>query len=284
MKNEKQIERLGMLVHPEKPEAARLARRLAEICREKGPALVPVDSRNASALADVDVVAVLGGDGTILRALRLMGEKMVPVLGVNLGTMGFLAECAPEALEEAVRRLAAGDYRLEERMLLRVEREGGERALALNDVVVSRGACQRVLQADVTVDGQAAARFSGDGLVVSSPTGSTAYSLSAGGPVVVPQLDCIVLAPVCPHTFSARPMVVSGESQIEAALAPRGAGGRLMLSIDGGDGIALERAVIRVRRAQERLPFVRFGENRFFSSLRGKLSLWSGSGLSGEER
>ena len=284
MKNEKQIERLGMLVHPEKPEAARLARRLAEICREKGPALVPVDSRNASALADVDVVAVLGGDGTILRALRLMGEKMVPVLGVNLGTMGFLAECAPEALEEAVRRLAAGDYRLEERMLLRVEREGGERALALNDVVVSRGACQRVLQADVTVDGQAAARFSGDGLVISSPTGSTAYSLSAGGPVVVPQLDCIVLAPVCPHTFSARPMVVSGESQIEAALAPRGAGGRLMLSIDGGDGIALEREVIRVRRAQERLPFVRFGENRFFSSLRGKLSLWSGSGLSGEER
>ena len=284
MKNEKQIERLGMLVHPEKPEAARLARRLAEICREKGPALVPVDSRNASALADVDVVAVLGGDRTILRALRLMGEKMVPVLGVNLGTMGFLAECAPEALEEAVRRLAAGDYRLEERMLLRVEREGGERALALNDVVVSRGACQRVLQADVTVDGQAAARFSGDGLVISSPTGSTAYSLSAGGPVVVPQLDCIVLAPVCPHTFSARPMVVSGESQIEAALAPRGAGGRLMLSIDGGDGIALERAVIRVRRAQERLPFVRFGENRFFSSLRGKLSLWSGSGLSGEER
>ena len=281
MKNEKQIERLGMLVHPEKPEAARLARRLAEICREKGPALVPVDSRNASALADVDVVAVLGGDGTILRALRLMGERMVPVLGVNLGTMGFLAECAPE---EAVRRLAAGDYRLEERMLLRVEREGGERALALNDVVVSRGACQRVLQADVTVDGQAAARFSGDGLVISSPTGSTAYSLSAGGPVVVPQLDCIVLAPVCPHTFSARPMVVSGESQIEAALAPRGAGGRLMLSIDGGDGIALERAVIRVRRAQERLPFVRFGENRFFSSLRGKLSLWSGSGLSGEER
>lgn len=284
MKNEKQIERLGMLVHPEKPEAARLARRLAEICREKGPALVPVDSRNASALADVDVVAVLGGDGTILRTLRLMGEKMVPVLGVNLGTMGFLAECAPEALEEAVRRLAAGDYRLEERMLLRVEREGGERALALNDVVVSRGACQRVLQADVTVDGQAAARFSGDGLVISSPTGSTAYSLSAGGPVVVPQLDCIVLAPVCPHTFSARPMVVSGESQIEAALAPRGAGGRLMLSIDGGDGIALERAVIRVWRAQERLPFVRFGENRFFSSLRGKLSLWSGSGLSGEER
>lgn len=284
MKTEKQIERLGMLVHPEKPEAARLARRLAEICREKGPALVPVDSRNASALADVDVVAVLGGDGTILRALRLMGEKMVPVLGVNLGTMGFLAECAPEALEEAVRRLAAGDYRLEERMLLRVEGEGGERALALNDVVVSRGACQRVLQADVTVDGQAAARFSGDGLVISSPTGSTAYSLSAGGPVVVPQLDCIVLAPVCPHTFSARPMVVSGESQIEAALAPRGAGGRLMLSIDGGDGIALERAVIRVRRAQERLPFVRFGENRFFSSLRGKLSLWSGSGLSGEER
>ena len=284
MKNEKQIERLGMLVHPEKPEAARLARRLAEICREKGPALVPVDSRNASALADVDVVAVLGGDGTILRALRLMGEKMVPVLGVNLGTMGFLAECAPEALEEAVRRLAAGDYRLEERMLLRVEREGGERALALNDVVVSRGACQRVLQADVTVDGQAAARFSGDGLVISSPTGSTAYSLSAGGPVAVPQLDCIVLAPVCPHTFSARPMVVSGESQIEAALAPRGAGGRLMLSIDGGDGIALERAVIRVRRAQERLPFVRFGENRFFSSLRGKLSLWSGSGLSDEER
>ena len=284
MKNEKQIERLGMLVHPEKPEAARLARRLAEICREKGPALVPVDSRNASALADVDVVAVLGGDGTILRVLRLMGEKMVPVLGVNLGTMGFLAECAPEALEEAVRRLAAGDYRLEERMLLRVEGEGGERALALNDVVVSRGACQRVLQADVTVDGQAAARFSGDGLVISSPTGSTAYSLSAGGPVVVPQLDCIVLAPVCPHTFSARPMVVSGESQIEAALAPRGAGGRLMLSIDGGDGIALERAVIRVRRAQERLPFVRFGENRFFSSLRGKLSLWSGSGLSGEVR
>lgn len=272
-----QIKKLGVLVHPGKKEAASMVKEVMASCRAAGIAPILARAGEHAALDDADAVAVLGGDGTILRALRLMRGRMRPVLGVNLGTMGFLAECAPDSVRQAIGRLAQGDYRLEERMLLRVEREGGAPELALNDVVVSRGSCQRVLQIEVCVDNQQAARYAGDGVVIASPTGSTAYSLSAGGPVVVPDMDCMVLAPVCPHTFSARPMVIAASSSVRAECAPRGGEGVLMISVDGGPGVTLPRAAILVKRAIERLPFVRFEEDRFFALLRGKLSLWGGN-------
>lgn len=277
MKEQLRIKKLGVLVHPSKNDAAALAKDVETACRVAGVESILARSGEAETLEDAQAIAVLGGDGTILRALRLMNGRMRPVLGVNLGTVGFLAECAPEGVREAVERLAAGDYRLEERMLLRVEGEGVASALALNDVVISRGSCQRVLQTEIFVDGQQAARYSGDGAVIASPTGSTAYSLSAGGPVVVPDMDCMVLAPVCPHTFSARPMVIGGASEVRAQCAARDADGALMVSIDGAPGITLTRADILVKRAVERLPFVRFEEDRFFSLLREKLSLWGGN-------
>ena len=162
------IRRLGLLWHPGKQSAADLAQKTAAACRAAG--IEPV----AAEEEDADMIAVLGGDGSILRALRLTQGRIRPLLGVNMGHMGFLAECAPEAVEEAVKRLAAGEYRLEERMLLRVECGGAAPVTALNDVAVSRGVCQSVLQAEVRVDGQEAAQYAGDGLVIASPTGSTA--------------------------------------------------------------------------------------------------------------
>ena len=266
------IRRLGLLWHPGKQSAADLAQKTAAACRAAGIESVAAEEE------DADMIAVLGGDGSILRALRLTQGRIRPLLGVNMGHMGFLAECAPEAVEEAVKRLAAGEYRLEERMLLRVECGGAAPVTALNDVAVSRGVCQSVLQAEVRVDGQEAAQYAGDGLVIASPTGSTAYSLSAGGPVVTPNMECIVISPVCPHTFSARPMVVSGESAVEARLQPRSGEGTVMVCIDGAAGVMMDQAAVRVSRARERLPFVRFEEDRFFASLRGKLSLWGGMG------
>lgn len=274
MEKAKKIQKLGLILHPAKPEAAELALHMAQACRRAG--VEPVEGETA----DADVIAVLGGDGTILRALGMMQGCVRPVLGVNLGHMGFLTECAPQAAEEAVRRLAQGEYRLETRMLLRVTCGENAPTLALNDVAVSRGICQSVLNARVRVDGQPAAEFAGDGLVIASPTGSTAYSISAGGPVVTPNMECIVISPVCPHTFSARPMVVSGESLVEAEIAPRSGEGAVMVSVDGAPGKMMEYASVRVERAQERLPFVRFEEDRFFESLRGKLSLWGGMGNS----
>ena len=270
------IGRLGILLHPAKAEARALAGEVCDACRHVGMEAVAIGA--ATQLDEqIDAVAVLGGDGTILRALRLMHGRMLPVLGVNLGTMGFLAECAPEGVVEAVAHLARGEYRTDERMLLRVSSEGLSDCLALNDVAISRGSCQRVVRAEIFVNGQPAAAFDGDGAVIASPTGSTAYSLSAGGPVVAPDVECIVLSPICPHTFSARPMVISASSQISAEFSPRSGEGELMLSVDGDAGVVMRSASLLVRRAQERLPFIRLYDDSFFSLLRGKLSLWGGN-------
>ena len=162
------IGRLGILLHPAKAEARALAGEVCDACRHVGMEAVAIGA--ATQLDEqIDAVAVLGGDGTILRALRLMHGRMLPVLGVNLGTMGFLAECAPEGVVEAVARLARGEYRTDERMRLRVSSEGLSDCLALNDVAISRGSCQRVVRAEIFVNGQPAAAFDGDGAVIASP-------------------------------------------------------------------------------------------------------------------
>lgn len=277
MNNNEKISRLGILLHPTKTAAKTLATEVMSACSAVGMSVVFADSADSDDLSRADAIAVLGGDGTILRALRLMNGRMRPVLGVNLGTMGFLAECAPDSVREAMARLARGEYRVDERMLLRVECEGMQSALALNDVVVNRGSCQRVMYTEIFVNGQSAAAFSGDGAVIASPTGSTAYSLSAGGPVLAPDVECIVLSPVCPHTLSARPMVVSASSEIRADFNPREAEGELMLSVDGAAGVVMREASVFVRRAQERLPFIRLSDEGFFTLLREKLSFWGGS-------
>ncbi len=281
-------------MNPSKPEAKALVPRVAAACARAGVALlaepsVPCDPHLAASMdeimRDAEVVLVLGGDGTILYAVGCMRKHIRPILGINLGTLGFLAECAPESLDEAIGRLADGDYQLEPRMLLHARLDGDDTVYtALNDVVVTRGSFTRVLETDTIIDGALAARYAGDGTIISSPTGSTAYSLSAGGPIVAPGLDCFILSPICPHSLSNRPMVVSAHARVKLVFQPRGDDGGMLLSVDGAQcRILHEQATLHIRRSDRTLPFVRFTQDRFFQLLRSKLSKWGGEMLLREE-
>lgn len=274
------IQTLGLFINPMKAEAQALVPEIEAACRAAGVAL----RMDQTAMEAADAVVVLGGDGTILRAIAAMDGRMKPVLGVNLGTLGFLTECMPSELTGCIAQLAAGNFWLEERMLLHARLDGDDTVFtALNDVVVTRGSFSRMVQADAYVDEALATRYGGDGAVIASPTGSTAYSLSAGGPIVAPNLDCFILSPICPHTLSSRPLVVSAASRVRMELTPRGEDGAMLLAIDGDESrILTGAAVLHIRRSERALPFIRFGQNRFFELLQSKLSKWGGAMLEDE--
>lgn len=285
------IQTLGLFINPEKPEGRALVPEVTAACLKAGitllaePAVRVATAERAVSIDEMmreaDAVLVLGGDGTILRAIGCMGEHLRPVLGINLGTLGFLAECMPSELDQAIGGLARGEYWLENRMLLHARLEGETTVYtALNDVVVTRGSFPRMIHADTYVDDALAARYEADGSIIASPTGSTAYSLSAGGPIVAPNMDCFVMAPICPHTMSSRPMVISAASRVRMALKPRGDDGGMLLTVDGAQcRILREAAVLHIRRSERKLSFVRFGEDQFYTLLRNKLSKWGGAML-----
>ncbi|HML49331.1 MAG TPA: NAD(+)/NADH kinase, partial [Clostridia bacterium] len=245
------IQTVGLMVNPHRAGLGGLLSRLSEACTEWGirllkePALHEyvadahtVDTQELVATADA--LVVVGGDGTILHTVAHAAERSVPILGVHAGTKGFLAEVEGEDVAVAIRALAEGEYQLEQRMLLRMQAEDvAESAYALNDVVISRGSYTRLIQVDVTVNDTLAGRYEGDGMIVSSPTGSTGYSLSAGGPIIEPSLHCILLAPICPHSLQSRPIVVSDDSVICMKAACPAQGGGMLLTVDGRAPIAL---------------------------------------------
>lgn len=286
------IQTLGLFINPEKPEGRRLVPEVAAVCQAAGITLLAEPTVQIAAemgravsidemMREADAALVLGGDGTILRAIGCMHEHLRPVLGINLGTLGFLAECMPGQLAEAVGRLARGDFWLDKRMLLHVRLEGEDEVYtALNDVVITRGSFPRMIHASAYVDGALAARYEADGSIIASPTGSTAYSLSAGGPVVAPNVDCFVLSPICPHTLSSRPIVVSAAAKVRMELTPRGEDGGMLLTIDGAQCRILRgKAILNIRKSERTLSFVRFDEDGFFTLLRNKLSKWGGAML-----
>lgn len=280
------VRTLGLLVNPVKAQPVSFVLAAEKACRDAGIELMPGPMVEAGSLASysledmkqhADAMLVLGGDGTILHAVGDMMPSPLPVLGINLGTLGFLAECAPEALPQAIERLATGDFRLEQRMLLEASVQGEpHRFTALNDIVVSRGSFARMVQAEAFVDSHLATRFAGDGCVIATPTGSTAYSLSAGGPIVSPGLSCFVIAPICPHTLSSRPMVIPAEATLRIALATRAdLDGGMLLCVDGTQRLVLrETTVLTIKRCAQSLSFIRFGADRFFHNLRAKLTQW----------
>jgi len=227
----------------------------------------------------VDAMLTLGGDGTLLRAARLVDQRAVPILGVNLGRLGFLTCCPASDLEEALRRLSTRDYVVENRMTLdaRVtDAAGGERERwrALNDVVLHKGGFARVVAVRVEADGETVGQFSADGVVIATPTGSTAYNLSAGGPVVVPTLETILLTPVSAHTLALRPLVLPATSQV--TLRANGGPDELLVTVDGQVGCTFSAGEsLVVRRSGAPVPIVRFPEHSFFSTMREKLH-WGG--------
>jgi NAD+ kinase len=227
----------------------------------------------------VDALLTLGGDGTLLRGARLLAGRPAPILGVNLGKLGFLTSCGRDDIESALRALATGQFRAEARMALEaraLDTDGAERRrwFALNDVVLHKGGFARVLRLRVSANGESIAAFGADGVVLSTPTGSTAYSLSAGGPVVVPTVESIILSPVSPHTLAIRPLVLppSVEITVQVEDGPE----EVLVTIDGQVGTTFGAGeTLAVRRAERPVLIVRLPGATFFSRLRQKLG-WGG--------
>ena len=227
----------------------------------------------------LDCLLALGGDGTLLRAARWLNGAPVPILGVNLGRLGFLTSCAAPELEDALRRYASGAFTAERRMaieahLLDADGTVRDRLRALNDLVLHKSGFARVLRLNVTIDGDPIGLYSADGVVISTPTGSTAYSLSAGGPVVVPTVESILVTPVSPHTLAMRPLLLppTAEVRVQADDAPA----ELLVTADGQVGSTFfSGQTLVVRRASSPVHIVRFEGSSFFSVLRRKLG-WGG--------
>lgn len=222
----------------------------------------------------VDLLIVLGGDGTLLSVARSLGTREVPILGINLGGLGFLTAVTVDEAIPTLERVVRGEMRIDRRMMLEVRWWRGAQVsaqrLALNDAVINKGALSRMIDLRTTVDGQELCVYKADGLIVTTPTGSTAYSLSAGGPIVHPSVDVLVLSPICPHTLTNRPIVLPQTSVVHVVMeAP---GEDVVLTIDGQEAFPLQVGdFVEVREARTRAPLVQMPERSYFTVLRSKL-------------
>lgn len=221
-----------------------------------------------------DLVVVLGGDGTLISVARLIGDRQVPILGVNLGSLGFLTEITLDEFCPVLDRCLMGDYSLSARMMLRatVVRDGKEVAdnRVLNDVVINKGVLARIIDLETTVNDNYLTTFKGDGLIISTPTGSTGYSLSAFGPILHPELECLVLTPICPHTLTNRPIVMASDVLIKVEL--KCTSEDVFLTLDGQVGVELKCGdVILIGKAKQRTQLVISNSRDYFEILRTKL-------------
>jgi NAD+ kinase len=220
-----------------------------------------------------DLALVLGGDGSILRAARQMGYRQTPVLGVNLGTLGFLADLSPDELRSCFPRVVQGEYRVTRHLMFEclVETpQGSQTFLGLNEVFFHAGPPFHMIELDLAVDGETVSRFAGDGLLVSTPIGSTAHSLSAGGPILGQELAAFVITPVCPHALTSRPVVESADKVYTIALAPDS--GDALLTIDGQLSLPVTaRHRVTVRRAPVCFELVKVAGRSYYQTLRDKL-------------
>jgi NAD+ kinase len=253
-------------------------RRINVVIDEATARLLPTPVAPSKDLPDmcqtIDLAIVIGGDGTLLNVARQMAPCGVPIIGVNLGRLGFLADIAPDVMGDQIGRILDGDYQLERRLLLHVEimRKGKivQEASALNDVVISKGEIARLIEFEIYLDGEFVIDSRADGVIVSSPTGSTAYAMSAGGPILHPTLAAISLVPICPHTLSFRPIVVSSDSTIETVIVGQSAqarvtcDGQVNFPLDVGDRIY-------VRRAENPVELIHPSNRSHFDVLRAKL-------------
>ncbi|MCP5089551.1 MAG: NAD(+) kinase [Gammaproteobacteria bacterium] len=237
---------------------------------------LPVTRVDESELCDVaDLVIAIGGDGTMLYASQIVRESEIPILGINRGRLGFLADVTPDEMIASVEQVLRGDYTRDSRMLLeaRLITESGEEAsaFALNDVVLKRRETGRMVDFSTRVDGVFVNTHSGDGMIVATPTGSTAYSLSCGGPIISPHLDAVVVVPVCPHTLTDRPIVIPADQSIEVVLLERDET-KASITVDGrsmGEIRPVDRMIIS--KAEQRITLVHPPSYDFYGILRSKL-------------
>ena len=271
------IKRVGLIGNAQKPECAGIIRKASRLVERSGrKALVDGD---VQALArEVDLVLVVGGDGTMLRAARDIEGSKTPLLGINIGGLGFLTAVSSKDLPGALEKVWKGEFQYEARALIEVSgRCNGKdvRQSALNDIVVSRGALSRLISLDVSVNGEHITRYRCDGLIVSSPTGSTAYSLAAGGAVVLPTAEVFALTPICPHALSNRSIILPLNSKIRVrAMNPAPA---TLLAVDGEVVAALDaNDEVTVRRSSNVVHLIKLANSSFLETLRRKLQ-WRGA-------
>lgn len=275
---------VALTSNPRKDENYSIARKVCEylkdhfhlICDEKmnisEAERVSVDEIRERA----DIMIVIGGDGTILRFCRLLCKKETPVLGINMGRLGFLAEVEVEDLERGMKALIEGDYKIERRSMLYGSIIRGGRPVdkfnALNDVVVSCSSFKRMVNTKIKIDGVLAGSYASDGIIAATPTGSTAYSLSAGGPIVDSSLDVTVLTPICPHTLSSRSIIVPTYKPIEIEVWSKSAKG-LLLTVDGQEGFYLQNDdVVRICRSRYKSHLIKIEDRNFYDILKNKIS------------
>lgn len=282
------MRRLGVVGHRGYDDLLPLLQTLRRLSPTLGVSLVLEPDLTALApdlpllhdLAGIDALLSLGGDGTLLRAARLLGGRQVPILGINLGRLGFLTACGPDDVDTALRRFVEGDYVSDARMALEAvvtnDGDGETTWHALNDVVLKQGGKARVMRLHVEVNGEEIAQFAADGVVIATPTGSTAYALSVGGPVVDPALDSILLAPISAHSLYIRPLVLPPTAEIVVRVEDDDSD--QLVTIDGQIGSTFgSRQRLTVRRAGRVVLIVRFPEMTFFERMRRKLG-WSAAG------
>jgi NAD+ kinase len=277
----RQIERVGFVIKPHAPEVDTALRQLHGYFSERG-----VECRFESAAAEmlgqrqgvsrealpaeVDLVIVLGGDGTLLSIAHLAAENRVPVLGVNMGSLGFLTEVPLDEVFVTLDAYLAGDEHIvSPRQVLEADTRGTT-YYCLNDIVINKGALARMIQCAMWINDKEVAIPRSDGLIISTPTGSTAYSLSAGGPIIQPYIPAIIIAPICPHTLSFRPMLVASDSRIRVQMQTKGE--KAYLTLDGQRGYLMEKnETVEVRTSALKLELISSPRRNYFDLLQEKL-------------
>ncbi len=278
--------RIGIYSNPDKDPDFRIARHAAKLIRRHGAVCVTAPGSSESALitekgieqaefCTCDLILGLGGDGTFLSLVHIIGCEEIPLIGVNLGSVGFLPEIMPEQLDEAICQIVSGHYHLENRMMLAVScfdenNQLLEEGHALNDAVISRGGVSRILTLELTINQETIDHIPGDGLIISTPTGSTAYSLSAGGPIIHPELSLMLITPICPHTLHNRSYIATESSRVIVKIDDYQ--GQALLAIDGRQEIFLNSgSSVIIERSPRSLKMIRLGNDNFYAALPKKI-------------